>query len=58
MGGQDIHGWCYVDSTTVPPTGNPDIVASCPANEKRIIKFVGQGKGATGSTAFINCTGE
>lgn len=53
-----LDGWCYVDATTAPPTGNPDIVASCPETEKRIIRFVGEGKGQPGATLFITCTGE
>ncbi|MCC6528226.1 MAG: hypothetical protein IT373_36605 [Polyangiaceae bacterium] len=53
-----IDGWCYVDPTTVPPVGNAEIVASCPSTEKRIIRFVGQGKGAPGATLFITCAGE
>ena len=56
--GSAVHGWCYVDATTVPPTGNPDIVESCQDTEKRIIRFVGNGKGATGATLFITCVGE
>ena len=56
--GETVDGWCYVDAATVPPLGNPDIVDNCPINEKRIIKFVGEGKGAIGSTLFITCTGE
>jgi hypothetical protein len=58
VGGQIVDGWCYVDATTAPPTGNPDIVASCPETEQRIIRFVGDGKGQPGATLFITCTGE
>ena len=53
-----IDGWCYVDAAGQPPIGNPEIVASCPDTEKRIIRFVGDGQGATGATLFITCTGE
>ncbi|MBW2524053.1 MAG: hypothetical protein JRI23_07755 [Deltaproteobacteria bacterium] len=53
-----VDGWCYVDASTVPPTGNPDIVASCPPTEQRIIRFVCNGKGAAGATLFITCSGE
>ncbi len=53
-----VDGWCYVDAASVPPTGNADIVASCPATEQRIIRFVGEGQGSTGATLFITCTGE
>ena len=56
--GDAIHGWCYIDATSVPPSGNPDIVAKCPENEKRIIRFVGEGEGVAGSVLFITCTGE
>jgi len=56
--GQPVNGWCYVDSTTTPPTGNAEIVAKCPENEKRIIRFVGEGEAQTGATLFITCTGD
>jgi hypothetical protein len=56
--GQPVSGWCYVDATTVPATGNVDIVKSCPDNEKRIIRFVGDGEAATGATLFITCSGD
>lgn len=52
------HGWCYIDASTAPPVGNPDIVAKCPENEKRIIRFIGEGEGVAGATLFITCTGE
>jgi hypothetical protein len=56
--GQAVDGWCYIDATTVPPTGNVDVVADCPASEKRKIRFVGKGQGATGATLFVTCSGE
>jgi len=56
--GQAANGWCYVDATTSPATGNPDIVKDCPATEKRIVRFVGNGGPAGGSTLFITCAGE
>jgi len=33
-------------------------VANCDANERRLIRFVGDGKGQPGATLFITCTGE
>jgi hypothetical protein len=57
LGGKAVDGWCYVDADTSPPTGNPQIVASCPAMDKRILRFVGAGQPAPGSLAFIACTG-
>lgn len=56
--GEAVNGWCYVDAATVPRTGNPEIVADCPATEQRIIRFVGEGQGASGATLFITCSGE
>jgi hypothetical protein len=56
--GKAVHGWCYIDATTVPLTGHPDLVEACPATQQRIIRFVGEGKGATGATLFITCSGE
>ncbi|NUQ73539.1 MAG: hypothetical protein HUU21_08290 [Polyangiaceae bacterium] len=56
--GEEVNGWCYVDATTTPYTGNPDIVADCPETEKRIIRFVGEGGAKAGATIFITCSGE
>jgi hypothetical protein len=53
-----VNGWCYIDATTVPVTGNPELVAQCPENEKRIVRFVGEGEPQPGGTVFITCTGE
>ena len=56
--GKSVDGWCYVDATTTPPTGNVDIVAKCPDNEQRIIRFVGAGEAQPGATLFITCSGD
>jgi len=56
--GENVDGWCYIDATTVPPTGNTDVVANCPASERRLIRFVGKGNAAPGATLFITCSGE
>ncbi len=53
-----VHGWCYVDATTVPQIGNVELVEDCPPNERRKIQFVGDADPLSGSTAFITCTGE
>ncbi len=55
---QAVDGWCYIDATTVPATGNRELVKNCPATQKRIIRFVGEAQGATGATLFITCSGE
>jgi hypothetical protein len=54
--GKPVDGWCYVDATTAPPTGNPKIVADCPATEKRVVRFVGKGAAEPGATLFITCS--
>ena len=56
--GDAVNGWCYVDATTTPPTGNVDIVARCPDNERRMIRFVGEGEAQNGSTLFVTCNDE
>lgn len=58
VNGQPVNGWCYVDATTTPATGNVEIVAKCPDNEKRILRFVGAGEAQTGATLFISCSGD
>jgi len=50
------NGWCYVDATV--GIGNPELVASCPPNERRLVRFVGKGEPAVGSTVFVTCSGE
>lgn len=41
MANNPIKGFCYIDATTTPPTGNPELVASCPETEKRGIRVLG-----------------
>jgi hypothetical protein len=54
------NGWCYIDggAETGIPIGNPELVASCPDAEKRLMRFVGAGEGRTGATLIITCSGE
>lgn len=56
--GKNADGWCYVDATTNPPTGNADIVKDCVSTERHLIRFVGAGNPAPGATLFISCSGE
>jgi hypothetical protein len=53
--GELVNGYCYVDAMSTPPVGNPEIVASCPATERRILRFVGKGKPRQNSMLFITC---
>ncbi|XXZ11905.1 hypothetical protein WMF18_37800 [Sorangium sp. So ce315] len=54
--GNEVHGWCYVDPSI--RLGSPDIVASCPPTERRIIRFTNEGEAQPGATLFITCSGE
>lgn len=58
LNGQSVDGWCYIDATTTPPLGDPELVKTCPGTEKRKVRFVGAGNPKAGSTLFITCTGE
>ncbi|MBK9264113.1 MAG: hypothetical protein IPM54_30470 [Polyangiaceae bacterium] len=55
LNGEPVNGWCYVDASTDPPTGNPELVAACPDNEKRKIRYAGHGEARPGATLFITC---
>jgi hypothetical protein len=34
-------GWCYVDATIAPTIGDPELVAPCPSERARGLRFVG-----------------
>ena len=53
--GSIVNGFCYVDATTRPALGAPELVASCPATERRMVRIVGEEPERTGSTMFITC---
>jgi hypothetical protein len=55
VNGDEVDGWCYVDANVSPAVGNPEIVAKCPDNEKRNLRFLGQGEAQSGATLFISC---
>jgi len=55
VNGVDVNRWCYVDASSFPPLGNPEILASCPDNEKRNIRFLGSGAPKNNSTVFMSC---
>ncbi len=48
------HGWCYVDPAA--GVGSASLVAECPTDRKRRIRFVGEGAPVAGSTVFLSCT--
>jgi hypothetical protein len=51
-------GWCYVDANAVPPVGNEALVAQCPAAEKRLMRFVGEGDPRPGTDVYVTCAGK
>ena len=40
--GAPVNGWCAIDSTTIPPTGNPELTAACPEVERRFMRMAGE----------------
>jgi hypothetical protein len=56
--GGDVDGWCYIDATSTPPAGDALLVETCPASEKRKLRFVGEGEPLDNSTLFITCSGQ
>jgi hypothetical protein len=51
-----VEGWCYVADTPDQQVGNPALVRDCPATERRLLRFVGQGL-ADDSLTFVACSG-
>jgi len=48
-------GWCYLDGKD--PNANQNLLASCPSDQKRLIRFVGNEIPKTGSLTFLQCKG-
>jgi hypothetical protein len=55
VGGQAVDGWCYVDSNAVPALGNPSLTAQCRGTERRLFRFVGQGRPRAMATTLVSC---
>ena len=51
-----VDGWCYLDATTVPPLGNPDLLESCVEGERHAVRFVNGGEPVPGARAIITCS--
>jgi hypothetical protein len=49
----DVEGWCYLDSDN--PEANSELLASCPTNGKRLVRFVGRDIPTIGSLVFRGC---
>jgi hypothetical protein len=50
----DVAGWCYVDPAA-NVTASKDLVGFCPADKKRLFRFVGKDIPAEGSLLFLRC---
>jgi hypothetical protein len=53
--GEIVNGWCYVDATTTPSTGNPELVKACPDTAKRTLRFLGKGAPEDGARLYLTC---
>jgi len=54
--GTAVHGYCYIDANTSPPTGNTALVGDCiPA---RRLRYAGQGEPQRGAGVFLRCDAE
>ncbi|HVR18341.1 MAG TPA: hypothetical protein VMS65_01550 [Polyangiaceae bacterium] len=51
----NLYGYCYVDAEQ--GLGNPELVATCEPNKKRVLRWVGEGLPANGSTMLMACLG-
>lgn len=56
--GASVDGFCYVDHTTSPPIGNPQVLANCPETMQHFVRFVGkatEGSPLTPTTRVVAC---
>ncbi len=50
-----LEGWCYLDAGE--PLASEALLAHCPADDKRLIRFLGSDVPADGSVLFLVCNG-
>jgi hypothetical protein len=51
-----IEGWCYIADTEDQKIGNAELVANCPATERRLLRFVGAGL-RPNTVTYVSCQG-
>jgi hypothetical protein len=57
-----VSGFCEIDQTRTDengapaPLGSSALVSECPANSKRLLRFVGAAEPASDASLFIGCT--
>jgi hypothetical protein len=49
----ELHGFCYVDADA--GVGEPSLVGSCPAGQKRRMRYVGEALPAVNALTFVSC---
>jgi hypothetical protein len=54
VGGELVSGWCYVDPAQESGVGAA-VVAKCPEDEKRLLRFVGKGEPRSGTSTAVIC---
>lgn len=56
----NVDGWCYVDASSYPAIGNPELTdfRKCATNEQRLVRFVGDGAPRGDGVTFITCVGQ
>jgi hypothetical protein len=54
VGGDAVHGWCYLDRLS----GEDALLDACPADKPQTIRLVGDGQPAVGAKHFITCVAE
>jgi hypothetical protein len=55
--GAQANGWCYIDATSVPPVGSPELVPeSCVSTERRLVRLIGTAKARPESALFVMCS--
>jgi hypothetical protein len=47
-------GWCYIDPAS-SPGDSAALVAGCRENDRRVLRFIGQGAPDPGATVFVAC---
>jgi hypothetical protein len=48
-------GYCYIDAMASIPVGDPDLVAQCPPDQRRLVRFAGAGLPANGTQLLLLC---
>lgn len=51
-----VEGWCYIADTDDQSIGNGNLVANCPATQRRLLRFVGSGL-QPNTTTYVACSG-